>query len=93
MARQPPDWIAHVFLARDGIDAGGRAFEAYDAFLPMLSHKQQRDDLRTLKRDNAARSVLFKQIKTLGDNFERGRITLLLDEELMQRLVRGYLIF
>ena len=66
--------------------------DAYDRWLAIQQDSQARAKLRTLTRQTRHDSDLFREIKTIAEQFERSLLTLLFDSQLRQ-LSRELLVF
>ena len=93
LAEPPLDRIAQAFLEHGMADAGARALRAYGAFLEMLDDPAGREHLASLSEADADRSPLFDHVRRLGEELQAGLLSLLFDDDELERLVREYLVF
>jgi hypothetical protein len=93
MSVPPLDRIADAFLDHGAPDPGVRALNAYDEFLAILDHSDQRKQLSALGVDEARDSQLLTRIAELGKEFEAALLTVLFDDPELHRWVRDYVIF
>lgn len=91
--RTPPsDRIASSFIKHGQVDAGARAFTAYDEFLALLGDPARRERLRAVTRETASDSEEFASVHRLAHSFEAALLALLFESDLEQ-LVREVAIF
>lgn len=88
----PTDRLAHAFLRHDAIDEGVRALGAYDRWLGMLDDPEARAHLTGLTREAAADDAVFRDVRRLAQEFERGLIALLFETGLSP-LAREFVLF
>jgi hypothetical protein len=93
MSVPPLDRIADAFVEHDALDAGARAFAAYDAFLGILDDRDQRAALNELRAEDARDSPVFTRVTELGKEFQAGLLSLLFDDPELRRWVREYIVF
>jgi len=93
MSVPPLDRIADAFVDHDALDAGARAFAAYDAFLGILDERDQRAALNELRAEDARDSLVFTRVTELGKEFQAGLLSLLFDDPELRRWVREYIVF
>jgi len=80
-------------MAHDAVEAGVRAFRAYDEFLERLGAPEFRAALRTLSLDEADSSAEFQLVRHLGREFQAGLLALLVDTPELYPLVREFAIY
>ena len=93
LALVPADRVAEAFMAHDAVEAGVRAFRAYDEFLERLGAPEFRAALRTLSLDEADSSAEFQLVRHLGREFQAGLLALLFDTRELYPLVREFAIY
>lgn len=93
LSAPPTDRVAYAFLEAGAIDPGTRALGAYDRWLGMLDDASVREHLQDLRREDAARSPVFQEVRRYADEIEQGLLTLLFDTQPLRVLVREYGIF
>ncbi len=89
----PSDRIAEAFLEHDAADADGRALGAYDEFIGLLNKRGVRAELEGVTRSSAADSVVFNEVRRLGEDLEHGLLALLFETGTLPQVVRDYGIF
>ena len=92
LSAPPLDRLSAAFLWAQAEAEGARALDAYDRWLAIQQESQARAELRTLTRTTRHDSDLFREIKTIAEQFERSLLTLLFDSPLRQ-LSRELLVF
>jgi predicted nucleotidyltransferase len=96
IARSPLDQLALAAL-RPAVRAetARSLFEAYDAFLGVLSDQEKRDHLKALTFDDLDRGdALFKETSQLGHRFQEALDKLFFEEDAeLGRLVRAFGVF
>jgi predicted nucleotidyltransferase len=71
-----------------------RIFDSYDAFLGVLSSKEDRDHLKSLSFDDLGKSDLFRHVSHITADFQSGLDQLFFEEdEVLKRLIRDYGVF
>lgn len=93
LSAPPTDRLADAFLRYDQLDAGARGLSAYDAFLGLIDDEGAREELETKPRDELEATVLFREVRNLGDRFQEALLTLLFDSPRLAPLIREYGIF
>jgi hypothetical protein len=93
LAAPPTDRVAYAFLEAGAIDPGTRALRAYDRWLGMLDDPEVRSQLQSLRREDAARSPVFQEVRRHADELEQGLLALLFDTQPLRVLVREYGVF
>jgi hypothetical protein len=78
----PLDRIAAAFLWAESEPEGGRTLAAYDRWLAIQANSDKRAELAALRRDTRHDSPLFREIKEIGELFERGLLALLFESPL-----------
>jgi len=88
----PSDRIARSFIRHGAVDAGVRAFSAYDEFVAILGDPGRRGALQSVTRDSADSSDDFAHVRKLAKTFEAGLRSLLFETDL-EPLVREVAVF
>jgi hypothetical protein len=69
-------------------------FDSYDQFLAILDDQDKRTELENLPFENAAKNMLFRQVRDLSDSFQEGLTKLFFEtDEKLTKLIRKYGIF
>jgi predicted nucleotidyltransferase len=94
-ALTPLDLLADSFMQSGLSDSAKDVFGAYDAFLGILSDKNQRDHLDNLDAEAADSDELWNHVRDLGNTFQDGLNALFLDhpENKYPELIRKYGVF
>lgn len=88
----PADRLAAAFLHYRAIDEGARTFAAYDRWLALMQDTAARAELKQLRAATRDRSELWGEIRSIGDELQRGFNALLFDTAL-RHLAPQYAIF
>jgi predicted nucleotidyltransferase len=88
----PSDRLAAAFLHYDAVDEGVRTFAAYDRWIALMQDRAARQELKTLRAATRDDSELWQEIRTLGEELQRGLNALLFDTPL-RGLAPQYAIF
>jgi predicted nucleotidyltransferase len=88
----PTDRLAAAFLQQGAVAEGARAMLAYDRWIGLLQDSEARDELARLRADTRDRSPLFREIRDIGDELQRGLLALLYETGLSP-LTRQYGLF
>lgn len=95
LAAPPTDRLAAAFLAagtQGGLDVGARTLAAYDRWIGLLGDADARAELRSLTRETRADSVLWYEVRDLGDRLQGGLLALLFQGRLAP-VAQQYLVF
>jgi hypothetical protein len=92
LACPPTDRIAAAFLAQDAVPEGVRALAAYDRWIGMSADPGVRAELAKLREATRDASPVWSQIRSLGDDLQRGLLALLYETGLSP-LTRQYGLF
>jgi hypothetical protein len=92
-AAPPTDRVAHAFLVAGAIDPGTRALSAYDRWIGMLDDPAVREQLQSLRKEDAKASPVFQEVRRHADELEHGLLALLFDTRQLRALTREYAIF
>ena len=69
-------------------------FDAYDAFLGILTDPEQRGRLKRLSLDDLSKDSLFRDVVRLGRSFQTGLDRLFFEEDAeLGRLIKQYGVF
>jgi predicted nucleotidyltransferase len=93
--RTPLEQLAEALLRPSvSVATAGALFDAYDAFLGVLSDQDKRERLKRLPLDALGRDEVFKEVREIGHSFEEGlhRLFFREDEELRD-LIERYGVF
>jgi predicted nucleotidyltransferase len=91
--RAPPlDRLAAGFRWAGATEEGVRALRAYDAWLAIQLDTNAREELERLRLDTREDSPLFREIRDIGNRFDRSLLALLLTQRLAP-LALPYVIF
>jgi len=93
LAAPPTDRVADAFIRHGAIDAGGRAFEAYDRFIGLLHDPPSRRSLQDLSREEADESPAFAEARRIGRELEGSLLSLLFETDELRALIREFGIF
>jgi hypothetical protein len=88
----PSDRLAAAFLHYDAVDEGVRTFAAYDRWIALMQSSAARTELKTLRAATRDGSELWHDIRSVGEELQRGLNALLFDTPL-RRLAPQYAIF
>jgi predicted nucleotidyltransferase len=88
----PTDRLAAAFLQQGAVAEGVRAMLAYDRWLGLLRDASAREELASLRADTRDGSPLFREIREIGDELQRGLLALLYETRLSP-LTRWYGLF
>lgn len=88
----PSDRLAAAFLHYDAIDEGVRTFAAYDRWIAIMQDSVKRAELKELRAATRDGSELWQEIRSIGEELQRGLNVLLFDTPL-SRLAPQYAIF
>lgn len=88
----PSDRLAAAFLHYDAVDEGVRAFAAYDRWIAIMQDRAAREELKTLRAATRDDSDLWQEIRSIGEELQRGLNVLLFDTAL-RHLAPQYAIF
>lgn len=88
----PSDRLAAAFLHYEAIDEGVRTFAAYDRWIAIMQDGAKRTELKELRAATRDRSDLWHDIRTIGEELQRG-LNVLLFETPLRRLAPQYAIF
>jgi predicted nucleotidyltransferase len=88
----PTDRLAAAFLQQGAVAEGVRAMLAYDRWLGLLRDAAAREELAALRADTRDNSPLFREIREIGDQLQRGLLALLYETRLSP-LTRWYGLF
>ena len=88
----PSDRLAAAFLHYDAVDEGVRTFAAYDRWIALMQSSGARAELKTLRAATRDGSELWQDIRTIGEELQRGLNVLLFDTTL-RHLAPQYAIF
>ncbi len=88
----PSDRLAAAFLHYDAVDEGVRTFAAYDRWIAVMQDSAKRAELKELRVATRDGSELWQEIRSIGEELQRGLNVLLFDTPL-SRLARQYAIF
>jgi hypothetical protein len=91
-AAPPTDRLAAAFILQGAVAEGVRALGAYDRWIGLLSDAGARAELAALRESTREASPLFAQIREIGDELQRGLLTLLY-ETALSPLTRWYGLF
>jgi predicted nucleotidyltransferase len=76
----PLNILARAFLQMKSHEDGKKAFDAYDAFLGILSDKAKRDELEFLEPSAADTSHVYQSVRGIGKEFEAALGSLFFDD-------------
>jgi hypothetical protein len=88
----PTDRLAYAFLRWDAAESGARCLEAYDRWIGMLKREDVRTTLDNLDREKADDSAVFRDVRRIARELDRGLLTLLFETGL-EPVSRQYGIF
>jgi Nucleotidyltransferase domain len=88
----PSDRLAAAFLHYDAIDEGVRTFAAYDRWIAIMQDRERRKKLKDLPAATRDGSDLWQEIRSIGEELQRG-LNVLLFETPLSRLAPQYAIF
>lgn len=88
----PSDRVAAAFLHYGALDEGVRTFAAYDRWTAIMQDGEAREELKSLRAATREQSELWQEIRSIGDELQRGLNALLFDTAL-RRLAPQYAIF
>lgn len=88
----PTDRLAAAFLHFGAVDEGVRTFAAYDRWMGIMRDDSARRKLRELRAATRDESALWQEVRSIGDELQRGLTALLFDTDL-RRLAVQYAIF
>jgi hypothetical protein len=88
----PTDRLAAAFMREDAVAEGARALRAYDRWIGLLGDASTRAELAALREADRESSPLFAQVREIGDELQRGLLTLLYETRLSP-LTRWYGLF
>ena len=88
----PSDRLAAAFLHYDAVDEGVRTFAAYDRWIAIMQDRAARDELVALREATRDGSELWQDIRSIGEELQRGLNALLFDTAL-RSLAPQYAIF
>jgi hypothetical protein len=88
----PSDRLAAAFLHYEAIDEGVRTFAAYDRWIAIMQDGTKRKELKELRAATRDGSDLWHDIRTIGEELQRG-LNVLLFETPLRRLAPQYAIF
>lgn len=92
LTASPSDRLAAAFLHYDAIGEGARTFAAYDRWIALMQDHQARDELRGLTAATRDQSALWHEIRSIGEELQRG-LTVLLFDTALRPLAPQYAIF
>lgn len=81
IATPPLEVVARALLDRGDPDAARRLFDAYDAFLELISNEDSRGELSALAFEELADSEAFSTGRRIAGDFQRAVSDLFLDPE------------
>lgn len=88
------DRVAWAFLHLGAPDYGVRALGAYDRWLGLLDEPGVREELRSVTRETAPGSDVYREVRTLADQLEAGLLALLFESSRdLERVAREFLVF
>jgi hypothetical protein len=88
----PADRVAAAFVSHEASEVGARTLRAYSDFLQLLDDADIRRRLEELPEDDHENDPLWGEVRTLGNEFQRGLDALLFETDL-QATVREFAIF
>lgn len=88
----PSDRLAAAFLHYDAVDEGVRTFAAYDRWIAIMQDGSKRNELKDLRAATRDGSDLWQDIRSIGEELQRG-LNVLLFETPLSRLAPQYAIF
>ena len=88
----PADRLAAAFLHYGAIDEGVRAFSAYDRWIGLMQDHDARDELKRLRAATRGGSPLWREVRSIGEELQRGLDALLFGTALRVLSIR-YAIF
>jgi hypothetical protein len=88
----PSDRLAAAFLHYNAVDEGVRTFVAYDRWIAVMQDVDAREELKTLRAATRDGSDLWQEIRSIGEELQRGLNALLFDTAL-RSLAPQYSIF
>jgi predicted nucleotidyltransferase len=91
-ASPPTDRLAAAFLQQGAVAEGVRAILAYDRWIAVLQDRAAREELSHLRAGTREGSSLFREIREIGDELQRGLLALLYETGLSP-LTRQYGLF
>jgi predicted nucleotidyltransferase len=88
----PTDRLAAAFLYLEAVEAGARTLAAYDRWLAIMLDEGARRQLQELRTAGRYESALWHEIRTIGEELQRGLLSLLFDTPL-RAVTPHYAIF
>jgi hypothetical protein len=88
----PSDRLAAAFLHYGAIEEGVRTFAAYDRWIAIMQDQDAREELKSLRAATREGSALWQDIRSIGEELQRG-ITALLFDTALRPLAPQYAIF
>ena len=92
LSAPPTDRLAAAFLELDAVEAGARALGAYDRWLALMEDGETRATLLELRATDRHSSELWQEIRAIGEELERGLVSLLFDTPL-RAVTPAYAVF
>lgn len=92
LTASPSDRVAAAFLHYGAIDEAVRTFAAYDRWIAIMQDRPARDERKTLRAATRDGSELWQDIRSIGEELQRGLNVLLFDTPL-RTLAPQYAIF
>lgn len=90
----PLDLLSNVVRLRSTPETAEKIFGSYDRFLATLEDEDKRRHLEQLRFEDAADDVLFREMQSLGAEFQRGLTNLFFhDDPRLAELTRKYGLF
>jgi hypothetical protein len=79
--RSPLEILARTAVEFEARPAGKLLYDAYDAFLRVLSDQRERERLESLGVDDAHSDLLFRETREIGTAFQEGLTKLFFDSD------------
>lgn len=92
LAAPATDRLAAAFLGQDAVPEGVRALGAYDRWIGMSQREDARAELASLREATRDASPVWAEIRSIGDELQRGLLALLYETGLSP-LTRQYGLF
>ncbi len=94
VGRTPLEVLASACLeAKLDPAAVNEIFKSYNTFLGILDNEAKREELDSLRSEDAANSTLFKEIREISQAFQSGLTTLFFETKSFGLLTREYGVF